>query len=326
MNGIINILKPAGMTSHDVVGVMRKIFGIKRIGHTGTLDPMAVGVLPICIGSATRIIEYLDPDYKKYRCEMVLGIRTDTEDIWGKVLEKQHVCFVDDSSAGDIRCNGSDCKVVTTSDIFNVIKDFVGDVVQTPPDYSAVRIAGRRLYDYARNGEKVQAAPRRIHVKSLEIISMDHKAGKILFDIESSKGSYIRTICTEMGRKLGCGAAMSFLVRTASGSFLIENAFSLEEVEAAVLNNDLGLVLLPMDYPLGRLASLHVRDPQRAAAFVNGGPLDVQEVEAQTIELDRIYRVYYLDQFIAIARYNEETGKIKAEKVFCRALQTAPDC
>ncbi len=305
MNGILNILKPAGMTSHDAVGAIRKILGIKRVGHTGTLDPMAVGVLPICINSATRMIEYLDMDYKKYRCEMKLGIETDTQDIWGKVTKTSPVN-------------------VSVDDIAAVFKQFIGDVLQTPPNYSAVRVNGRRLYDYARNGLEVEVKSRWIHIRSLTIISIDLEQNLILFDVESSKGTYVRTICVEVGKKLGCGATMSFLVRTASGKFLLEEALTFEEIiemqQQGVLENK----LLPLDFPLNKFPGLWVKEGHRAKSFIQGGPLDSDEVflteEDKTITEDQIYKVYYDSRFIAMAKYNPESGKIISEKVFCQEI------
>lgn len=157
-NGIINLLKPAGMTSHDGVRLLRRLTGIKRIGHTGTLDPMAVGVLPICIGSAARITEYLDLDYKKYRCEMQLGLETDTQDIWGAILRDNRGNFIFDGEK-----------------IKEVLSSFQGMISQYPPGYSAVRVNGKRLYEYARKGEEVEIKPRQVNIKNITVIHMDHK-------------------------------------------------------------------------------------------------------------------------------------------------------
>ena len=153
--GIINLLKPAGMTSHDAVYFLRRLTGEKRIGHTGTLDPMAVGVLPLCIGNATRIIEYLDADRKSYRCEMLLGIETDTQDIWGEVLCDRR------KSAGNL----------TAEKLKEVLETFQGDIFQIPPRYSSVRINGRHLYEYARKGEEVEIKPRPVQIYNLNLIS-----------------------------------------------------------------------------------------------------------------------------------------------------------
>lgn len=305
MNGIINVLKPAGMTSHDVVGTMRKLLGIKRIGHTGTLDPMAVGVLPICVNSATRMIEYLDGDFKKYRCEMQLGIETDTQDIWGEVLTRASV-------------------EVCEEDILAAAAIFIGNILQTPPNYSAIRINGRRLYDYARHGEAVYVESRWIHIKHMKVVSIDLARNRVLFDIESSKGTYVRTICTEIGKILGCGAAMSFLVRTESGAFTLEDALTFEEINRLQQSGLLETKLLPLDFPLDGFPSLIIKDANRAKAFIHGGPLDFDEVICSTgegtIVNEQLYKVYYGDQFIAMTKCNCETGKINSEKVFSQEI------
>ena len=182
-DGILNINKPQGVTSHDVVRDIRRLLGIKKIGHTGTLDPMATGVLPVCIGKATRITEYTDLDFKKYRCTLRLGLVTDTQDIWGEILEEN-------STAG-----------ITPDDVREAFSGFHGKISQKPPMYSAVRVGGRRLYDYARAGETVEVKEREVYIRGLEIEQMDfaHDSDvkKVTFTVECSKGTYIRTICED---------------------------------------------------------------------------------------------------------------------------------
>lgn len=217
-DGILNINKPAGMTSHDVIGDLRRLLGMKKIGHTGTLDPMATGVLPICLGKATRVAEYMDMDFKTYRCTMSLGVVTDTQDIWGEVLELR------------------DTPGITEAAVRAAFMPFRGEISQLPPMYSAVRIDGRRLYDYARAGETDVVAdrvqPRRVYIRSLDIELIDFAADsnvkKVTFVVECSKGTYIRTICQDVGQALGCGAAMESLCRIAGGAFRIEDAVSLD--------------------------------------------------------------------------------------------------
>ncbi len=255
-DGIINVLKPAGMTSHDGVQFLRRLTGIKRIGHTGTLDPMAVGVLPLCIGSAARITEYLDLDYKKYRCEMQLGLETDTQDIWGTVLQ-------------DRRNEGYPNK----ERVVNALSNFSGLISQYPPGYSAVRVNGKRLYEYARQGEEVEIKPREVEIKCLHIISFDQEKGRVTFDVECSKGTYIRTICKDAGNILGCGAAMSCLVRTASGAFTLEDSVTLEELR----DNDPEKYLLTSDYPLVHFGKAVV-NADRGKWFTNGGHLRMSDV------------------------------------------------
>ncbi len=281
-DGILNINKPAGMTSHDVVRDLRRLFGIKKIGHTGTLDPMATGVLPICIGKATRITEYTDLDFKKYRCTLRLGLVTDTQDIWGTVLEE----------------NATDG--INPSDVEKAFSGFCGYIEQFPPMYSAVRVDGRRLYEYARAGESVDVKSRRVYIKSLEIEAMDFAYDsdikKVTFTVECSKGTYIRTICEDVGKILGCGAAMESLCRIASGAFEIENAIDLNElidkyggrryegekyfVEAAgeTALADIEKLVLPTDYPLTHFGTA-LLDAEYSRRFIDGWHIAMHECE-----------------------------------------------
>lgn len=298
MDGFLNILKPTGMTSHDVVKVLRRILGEKKTGHTGTLDPMAVGVLPVGIGMATKITEYLDQDFKKYRCELILGIKTDTGDIWGNVLER------------------NENFILNEDEVYAFEKEYCGEIMQTPPMYSAVRIDGKRLYEYARNGENVEVKARKITIKELKIVRI--KENRILFDVECSKGTYVRTICTEMGEKLGCGAAMSFLARTASGRFTIENTVTFEEIEAHL---EKGLpkeeLLFKTDYPINGYRKVELT-PKQTKWFVNGGHIKLSEIKIDFSKDVQYYRVYNGDEFIAMAYINATTKKLVPHKVFYR--------
>jgi tRNA pseudouridine55 synthase len=213
MDRIINILKPPNMTSHDVVGRLRRLTRIKRIGHTGTLDPMAAGVLPVCIGKGTKIIEYFEGDSKTYRCEMTLGASTDTEDAWGTVLEESDILPSEDA-------------------IRQALMSFIGEIDQVPPMYSALKINGQKLYDLARQGKVVERKPRRRTIHAIDIIDINLDKKTVLYDVTCSKGTYVRTICHDVGVKLGCFAHMSFLMRTASGQFNIKEAVTLEDLQS----------------------------------------------------------------------------------------------
>ncbi len=343
-DGILNINKPQGMTSHDVVRDLRRLLGIKKIGHTGTLDPMATGVLPVCIGKATRITEYTDLDFKKYRCTLRLGLVTDTQDIWGKILEEN-------STSG-----------VTPEAVREAFSDFHGKIMQKPPMYSAVRVAGRRLYDYARAGETVEVKEREVYIKTLEIEGMDfaHDTDikKVTFTVECSKGTYIRTICQDVGIRLGCGAAMESLERLASGRFKIEEAIDLYELvdnysvrrfegekyfvepagEAALC--EIEKLILPTDYPLTHFGTA-VMDGETARRFVEGWHISLRdceiterpEFEAKTApmkirpEYAAAYKMYRRGskndengsmQFLGVAFYSPKYKKLVADKVFCR--------
>lgn len=307
--GIINLLKPAGMTSHDGVYFLRKLTGIKRIGHTGTLDPMAVGVLPLCIGNATRIIDYLDSDDKEYRCEMILGVETDTWDIWGNVLNDKRNQIIE----------------IKEKTIEEALQSFQGEIYQLPPLHSAVRIKGKHLYEYARKGEVIDVKPKPVIIKNLKMIDFNQENKRITFDITCSKGTYIRSICHELGTKLECGGTMSFLLRKASGVFQIENTVSMEQ-----LAEDWKKYLLSIDFPLAHLGKLEI-PTKRLNWFKNGGYLRLNEVKIisepliniskhiKTREgLERAFNVYCQGQFLGVMLYNKEKKQFIADKVFYR--------
>ena len=222
MDGVININKPLGITSHDVVYRLRKILSMKKIGHTGTLDPDATGVLPMCIGRGTKISEFLMADEKQYIAEITFGIVTDTQDISGEVLSRADVSF-------------------TREDFETVIGEFVDEISQIPPMYSAIKIDGKKLYELAREGKVVEREARTITVSGIEIL--EFSGDKARLKVDCSKGTYIRTLCHDIGQKLGCGACMSALTRTRSGSFFIENSFTLEEVEEKAKSGDFGFLI-----------------------------------------------------------------------------------
>ncbi len=209
MDGILNVLKPPGMTSFDIVAYLRSVLKEKKIGHTGTLDPSAVGVLPVCIGKATKTIDYLTDKDKVYRAELTLGVSTDTQDNYGKVLK---VCEANYSE----------------EQIFSAIKSFVGRYEQIPPMYSAIKVEGKKLYELAREGITIERKPRNVTIHSIDIL--DIRDNKAVFDVECSKGTYIRTLCSDIGDKLGCGGHMSFLVRTRAGNFELADSLTLEEI------------------------------------------------------------------------------------------------
>ena len=212
MFGFLNIYKPKGITSHDVVSILRKITKIKQIGHTGTLDPFAQGVLPICIGKATRLIEYLQDD-KEYIAQIQFGQNTDTYDIDGKVTENFD-------------------KKITADDLKNILPEFRGEISQLPPIYSAIKVNGKKLYDYARKGESIEIKPRKVTISKLELLDFDIEKQTAKIIVGCSKGTYIRSLAFDIGKKLGCGAFLSELTRTKAGTFNIENTVSLENLKA----------------------------------------------------------------------------------------------
>ena len=292
-DGIINVNKPAGWTSQDVCTKLRHALHIKKIGHTGTLDPMATGVLPVCVGKATRIIEYYDRDAKSYRASMKLGITTDTLDITGKVVETAGYSNIDEKSVRE------------------AFKAYTGHVMQIPPKYSALKIDGKRAYDLAREGKDFEIKAREIIIYDNSITRIDLEAGEIEFNVTCSKGTYIRTICDDIGRALGCGATMTALTRTASGYFRLEDSYTIEEIinETDPLNT----MLVPADITLEKLGKALLND-NRITAFMNGNSSWSTGFRiTEPSEFDNLYRVYGKDVFLGVAAV--ENGSLVPQKV-----------
>lgn len=235
LDGVINILKPPGMTSHDVVSFLRRQFKIKRIGHAGTLDPQAAGVLPLCLGQATRLVEFLTEHDKEYLCEMTLGITTTTQDAWGEVVERK------------------DCRQITLEMIQQVLPQFSGEITQIVPAYSAVKVQGVPLYKRARLGMKIEPISRQVLIYKLEIIKFE--SPKLTFLVHCSKGTYVRTICHDLGKALGVGGHLSFLLRTRVGKFALADSLTLEEI--AFLQEK---SLLPLEHCVQGLAQIVLSD------------------------------------------------------------------
>lgn len=208
--GFLNIYKPKGLTSHDVVARLRKITKVRQIGHTGTLDPFATGVLPICIGKATRLIEYLDDD-KEYLATVQFGKNTATYDLEGEI-----------TATFD--------KKVTEEDVKNALKDFEGEISQIPPIYSAIKVNGKKLYDYARQGQDIEIKPRKVTISKIEIKEFDKTSQSAKITVACSKGTYIRSIAYDLGAKLGCGGYLTALERTKAGKFQVNTAIKLEDL------------------------------------------------------------------------------------------------
>lgn len=229
--GFLNIYKPKGLTSHDVVARLRKITKVRQIGHTGTLDPFATGVLPICIGKATRLIEYLDDD-KEYLATVQFGKNTATYDLEGEI-----------TATFD--------KKVTEEDVKNTLKDFEGEISQIPPIYSAIKVNGKKLYDYARQGQDIEIKPRKVTISKIELKEFDKTSQSAKIAVACSKGTYIRSIAYDLGAKLGCGGYLTALERTQAGKFQVNTAIKLEdltEVSQIVENliNPLDMLNIPI--------------------------------------------------------------------------------
>lgn len=213
MDGIINVYKEAGFTSHDVVAKLRGILHQKKIGHTGTLDPEATGVLPVCCGKATKVCELLTDKDKSYRAVCRLGIETDTQDMTGNILNKY------------------DTDDLTEEKIRKSVSEFQGDIMQIPPMYSALKVNGKKLYELAREGKTIERKARPVHIDSIDIIDIDLDNNTFTMDVTCSKGTYIRTLCHDIGKKLGIAAAMESLIRTRVSIFELENAMTLSQIQ-----------------------------------------------------------------------------------------------
>ncbi len=224
--GFLNIYKPVGMTSHDVVSVLRRVTKIKQIGHTGTLDPFAEGVLPICIGKATRLIEYLQ-DEKEYLATVQFGASTNTFDLDGEKT------FTSD-------------KKVAKNDVIEGLKSFEGEISQLPPIFSAIKVKGKKLYEYARKGEEVEIQPRKVVIENIELKSFDEELQQAQILLKCSKGTYIRSIANDLGKNLGCGGYLIKLIRTQAGKFRVENSVQLDGIDVeSNLINPLDILNLP---------------------------------------------------------------------------------
>jgi tRNA pseudouridine55 synthase len=294
--GILPVLKPAGFTSHDVVAKTRRLLKIKRIGHTGTLDPMVTGVLPLCIGRATRVVEYIQELPKEYEAVMRFGIATDTEDLTGTVLEQW------------------DRVTLTEAQIRAAVISFVGEIEQVPPMYSAVKVNGQRLYELARLGQEIERKPRKAVIHSIDILSMDvdKPHPEIRFKVRCSKGTYIRTLCTDIGKKLEVPAVMAELVRTATGSITLDRCITLEQIEQLVLDGGISAALIPADEAISHIPEIIV-DAQDAVKALRGQKVTL----ADGMMEDAIYRVYSPDrQFLGLFRWETSLRRLVPEKVF----------
>lgn len=239
LNGIILVDKPCDWTSHDVVGKLRGILHERRIGHSGTLDPMATGLLVVFVGRATRAVEFAEADSKEYIAGLRLGISTDTQDITGNTLKSSN-------------------SLPSKAELEQALSAFKGEISQIPPMYSAIKVGGRKLYELARRGESVERKPRRVTIDKLDIIGENE--GNYVLDVVCSKGTYIRTLCNDIGDTLGCGGCMSSLRRVKAGAFSIEKAHTIDEIQAAADNGGLDEIIIPVDRLFSAYPELTVRD------------------------------------------------------------------
>ncbi len=289
-NGILNINKPAGMTSHDVVAVIRKVSGESRVGHAGTLDPMATGVLLICLGQATRIAEYLTDHDKKYRARVRLGVETDTYDATGTVVAE------------------SECSV-TREQVTDALAHYLGRISQQPPAYSAIKQKGVPLYKLARQGVDVETEPRQVEIYSIDIV--DVAPPEVEIDVHCSKGTYIRSLAHDLGARLNCGAHLTALTRTASGQFTLDAAITMEQVRDAFANHYIEQFLHPLDEALLQYQAIIV-EPGIVKRIQQGNSL-VCEREYST-PLLRVYSTR--GELIALMERGNTPDTWKPRKVF----------
>lgn len=283
--GFLNIYKPEDFTSHDAVAVLRRRLPKKtKVGHTGTLDPQATGVLPICVGKATRLAEYFKPLYKVYLAEMTLGAATDTYDVWGKVTQKaepEHLA------------------AITEADVLAVLPQFMGQIEQVPPMMSAVKINGQKLYQLAHKGIEVERPARRVEICAIDVVALD--LPRVQLRIKCSGGTYVRSLCHDIGAKLGVFGHMSALERQAVGDFTMENAIPLREAEQMLTEGDYS-ALLPLETAIGHLPRVDLQDERDHQHILHGREvvLGLSEPEAPAVS------VWYKGELLGIGETRYE--------------------
>lgn len=296
IHGIINVYKEKGYTSHDVVAKLRGILGQKKIGHTGTLDPDAEGVLPVCLGKATKVCDLLTDKDKTYHAILLLGQATDTQDVSGQVLKSAEVTS-------------------SIKEVYQAIQSFKGDYAQVPPMYSALKVNGKRLYELAREGKAVEREARLVRIHEIKIHEI--VLPRVSMTVTCSKGTYIRTLCHDIGEKLGCGGCMEQLLRTRVGPFYIEDSLKLEEIE---ILNDIGQLsehVTEIDSLFSMYPAVQVRSEYQKM-LANGNPFYSRQIEKNGIpSQDGIVRVYDADgNFYALYEYLKKENRFRPVKMF----------
>ena len=300
MSGILNINKEAGYTSHDVVAKLRGITKQKKIGHTGTLDPDAKGVLLICFGKATKVCELLTGKDKVYVTTLLLGKSSDTQDSTGEILSEHPTCHL------------------TEEEVANCIKGFVGESYQIPPMYSALKVNGKKLYELAREGKEIPRQPRKITIEEMNILRMD--LPRVRVEIKCSKGTYIRTLCHDIGQKLGCGGLMEELMRTRVGDYTLEDSITIDEFREYFLNGQMEEVLTKIEDVFEEYPKCTLKKSGESLAY-NGNPLPEKMVTGDaTLSHGEKVRLYDCSEnFIGIYRWIEgdnKQGRFIVEKFF----------
>ena len=297
IHGIVNIKKEKGFTSHDVVAKLRGIVGQKKIGHTGTLDPDATGVLPVCLGKATKLCDMLTDKNKTYETVMLLGKTTDTQDISGTVLFEEKVDGIDEET------------------VKKCISGFVGDYMQVPPMYSALKVNGKKLYELARQGIEVERKARPVTIFEINIMEMD--LPRVRMEVSCSKGTYIRTLCHDIGQKLGCGACMEELIRTKVSRFELADGFTLAQVQEMKEANRLEEIVVPIDVMFEEYDAVTLK--KEYVAFAYNGNFFLPKHISEKIELREGKHVRVYDEegrFIAIYMFDQERCLFQIVKMF----------
>ncbi|HIY55811.1 MAG TPA: tRNA pseudouridine(55) synthase TruB [Candidatus Dorea merdavium] len=298
IHGILNIYKKKGYTSHDVVAKLRGITGQRKIGHTGTLDPEAEGVLPVCLGRATKVCDLLTDRDKTYEAVLFLGIRTDTQDVTGTVTDR-----------GDVQG-------ITREMVEQAVHKYVGEYDQIPPMYSALKVNGKKLYELAREGKTIERKARRVRIYELEIL--EEALPRVRLRVRCSKGTYIRTLCDDIGADLGCYGCMEALLRTRVGPFALEEACRLEEVASALKTGELGKMLCPIDRLFAEYPAVRVKEGWEKLAY-NGNGLKRSMTDGdREIKDGACVRLYDVGgNFLALYRYHREAEEYTTVKMFC---------
>ncbi len=293
MNGILCVNKPEGFTSFDVIAKLRGILKMRRLGHGGTLDPLATGVLPVFVGKAARVCDIMPDSSKSYRAGFRLGVSSDTQDVTGEILTRSDMS-------------------ITQAQIQNLLNDFTGCIKQLPPMYSAVKVGGRKLCDIARSGMTAERSPREVQVKSITIESYDEEQREGVMFIECSKGVYVRTLINDIGERLGCGGIMTSLVRTSSGGFSLEECHTLSEIQNAAENGSLEKIIVPTEYVFRELPALELTEIQ-TKKYRCGVKLRLSEVAGA--DGSGTYAVFgYGHRFIGTAFADREKNELKVGK------------
>lgn len=312
LDGVINIYKEKGYTSYDVVALVKKILNCSKVGHTGTLDPEAEGILPICLGRATKIAEYLTDEYKYYQAELTFGITTTTEDHTGEIVQQRQVNF-------------------NETDITEAVNSFKGECMQIPPMYSAIKVNGQRLYTLAREGRIIERIPRKIEIKDIRVLEF-LPPDKIIIDIVCSKGTYIRTLCVDIGEKMGCGGHMSALIRKQISLFKVQNSIKLDELKKYKEENKLDEILFEMDRCLIYFPKIYIKKDISKALYngnkiYNCGIDTIENLNNRSLQVDDKVLVYdYKKNFVGIYKvfFDENELGIKSVKILTKRSNNSP--